>query len=422
MALQEGVHYPAGTVARRSAVAETPRESGLSQAADASPTTGQVGAGIHPAPSATLRTPVTRRAPYTGFVVEDHLGHATHAANLRAELARREIDASWMLLPFEVDGPARHVPGFGSNWTVRAGIRARRAIRRSHHARPLEALFVHTQVAAVLASGWFDRVPAVVSMDATPRQIDELGGHYAHATAGGRVEALKLAANRRCLHRAGRVVAWSEWAARSAIDDYGVAPEQVCVVAPGVELARWRPPAPSDEPTLRVLFVGGDLVRKGGDVLLDAVSALAAEIDVHLDLVTSDAGAEAWASRPWVTVHRGVVPNSPRLIELAHRAHVFCLPTRGDCLPIALLEAAAAGLALVSTDVAAIGEVVVDGVTGMVVPPGDAAALARALRSLADPALRRRMGSAARARAEERYDVEVNTGRLLDLLAEVSGS
>lgn len=390
----------------------------MSHAARAVPTTEGGGTG----------STADHVAPYVGFVIEDHLGHATHAENLLRELDRRGLTAAWMPIPFPVDGLARHVPGYGSNWTVRAGVRARRAIARAHRDRPLDALFVHTQVAAVLSSSWFARVPAVVSLDATPRQIDELGGHYGHATAGGRVEQLKLRANRRSLCRARRVVAWSAWAADSVVADYGVPPDAVEVIPPGIDLTRWRAVdrpdgggAVGDGP-LRVLFVGGDLVRKGGDVLLEAVASVAGEIAVHLDLVTTDPAADRWVDHPAVTVHRGITPNSDRLLELAGAAHVFCLPTRGDCLPLALLEAAATGLATISTGVAAIGEVVEDGVTGLVVPVGDAGAIARALRELADPVLRRRLGADARTRAEERFDVVTNTGRLLDVLAEVAAA
>ena len=75
----------------------------------------------------------------------------------------------------------------------------------------------------------------------------------------------------------------------------------------------------------------------------------------------------------------GSGPNSPELIELYHGADVFCLPTLGDCLPMVLSEAGAVGLPLVSTDVGAISEIVRDGETGLLVPVGDADALAAAL-------------------------------------------
>jgi glycosyltransferase involved in cell wall biosynthesis len=76
-------------------------------------------------------------------------------------------------------------------------------------------------------------------------------------------------------------------------------------------------------------------------------------------------------------------------------------------MPVSVLEAMAAGLPVVSSRVGGLGELVIDGETGILVPPGDASALASALsRLIADPAERRRLGTAARARAEERFDLE----------------
>ena len=89
-----------------------------------------------------------------------------------------------------------------------------------------------------------------------------------------------------------------------------------------------------------------------------------------------------------------------------HTASIFALPSRVEGTPNALLEAMSCGLPVVVTD-SAPGplELVDDGETGLVVPGGDARALAEALRRLArDEALRRRLGDAARARVRE-YDL-----------------
>ena len=81
----------------------------------------------------------------------------------------------------------------------------------------------------------------------------------------------------------------------------------------------------------------------------------------------------------------------------------------GDCLPMVLSEAGAVGLPLVSTDVGAIGEIVRDGETGLLVPVDDAGALAAALHRLADdPDARRRMGEAARQLVREQFDAGAN--------------
>lgn len=80
-------------------------------------------------------------------------------------------------------------------------------------------------------------------------------------------------------------------------------------------------------------------------------------------------------------------------------ADVFCLSSRFEGLPIALLEALALGLPVVSTDVGGIGQAVTDGVEASLVPAGEPARLADAIIALRDEAVRRRMASAARERS-----------------------
>lgn len=92
--------------------------------------------------------------------------------------------------------------------------------------------------------------------------------------------------------------------------------------------------------------------------------------------------------------------------ELLARAGAFVLSSRSEGLPISMLEAMAAGLPVVATSVGGVPELVVEGETGLLVPAGDAGALAEALRRLVeDPALRGRVGAAARERVLEHFDL-----------------
>jgi glycosyltransferase involved in cell wall biosynthesis len=367
--------------------------------------------------------------PRIGFVLEHSLGHITHADNLRAALAdQHAITAEIHDVPWETDGLPARMPGFNSNWTIRSGVRAWRSIQAMQRDRPLDALFVHTQVPAVLSSGWFRSIPTVVSLDATPLQYDSLGASYDHRVGPAPLERLKWRAARASLDRATHIVTWSQWAKDGVVDGYGIPDAKVTVIPPGVRPELWRAPCRSDRRNdeIRILFVGGDLERKGGEELLAAFArmraALAARpadetIDARLDLVTKGHVPET----PGVYVHHGLGPNSSALIDLYHAADVFCLPTFGDCLPMVLSEAGAAGLAQVSTAVAGIPEIVEDGVTGLLVPTGDVESLEAALTRLAEqPQLRRRLGAAAAVRVATRYDARANCAELVDLLVRVS--
>jgi len=103
--------------------------------------------------------------------------------------------------------------------------------------------------------------------------------------------------------------------------------------------------------------------------------------------------------------------------DLMAAADIFVLPSRFEGLPMSVIEAMLTGLPVIAADVRGPAEQVVPDVTGLLVPPGDAPALAEALQRLvADGALRVRMGAAGRQRAMERYDERKVLARTLDLL------
>lgn len=98
-------------------------------------------------------------------------------------------------------------------------------------------------------------------------------------------------------------------------------------------------------------------------------------------------------------------------------ADIFVLPSRFEGLPMSVIEAMLTGLPVIACDVRGPGEQVVDGVTGLLVPIGDVAALAAAMQRLAtDAGLRGRMGAAGRARAIELYDEAKVLARTIELL------
>jgi glycosyltransferase involved in cell wall biosynthesis len=358
------------------------------------------------------------------FVLEQALGHITHARNLRAFVEQQtEVSPTWLPIPFDVNGTARLVPVLRSNWSVRASFRARRALDRLLAREHIDAILFHTQVTALFSRAIMRHVPSVISLDATPLNYDSVGAHYGHKPAGGNfVDRQKFRLNRDAFHAASALVTWSEWARRSVIDDYGVDAARVRVLAPGaaraffdIGRARAARNASAEKRPTRLLFVGGDFDRKGGPLLVEAARDMLGEA-CELDLVTG-AAVEA---QPGIRVHRGVQANSPELLRLFSAADVFVLPTHAECLAVVLMEATAAGLPVITTDVGALSEAVKPEVSGMLIRPGNQDDLHSALRVLVDdPACRQRMGRAGNALAREKFDSEQNNRLTLDLLQEI---
>ncbi len=361
----------------------------------------------------------------TAFVMEQALGHVTHARNLAATLRERaDIAPTWLPIPFETSGPARLVPLLRSNWSVRASWRARRALHTTLASRPHDALVFHTQVTSLFSVNLMRRLPTLISLDATPINYDAVGEYYGHKPAGnGFIDQRKFQMNRDAFQAASVLVTWSDWAKTSLIRDYGVDVEKISVLAPGAarayfEIGERRQVPPAGEP-VRVLFVGGDFERKGGPQLLEAFTLGNFSQPAELHLVTSAEVPE----RPNVRVHRGLGPNCPALLELFQTADVFVLPSHAECLAVVLMEATAAGLPVITTDVGALGEAVQPRTSGLLMQPGDTAALRRALDTLiADASLRQRMGRAGHALALRKFDSQRNNHALLDLVVQAAAS
>ena len=354
---------------------------------------------------------------HIAFIVEQALGHITHGNNLqRAVQQDNSIQASWGLPTWSATGFAGKV----NNWTLKAGLQTRQQLRHIAQTRPIEAIFFHTQVTAVLSPDWVRRIPSIISLDATPLQYDRLGAFYDHTPSHGWSERAKFWLNRTQLQQARHLVTWSQWAKESLVHDYAIPASKITVIPPGVILSEWNRPTPRtphDGP-LKLLFVGGNLNRKGGDLLLQAFHTLRQEGHaVELHLVTRDDVASA----DGLFVYRQMQPNSPALKQLYYDCDLFCLPTRGDCLPMVLSEAGATGLPVIATRVAAIPELVQHEESGLLVSVGDVAELTHQLRTLiVNPHLRQQMGHRALELVRQQFDATRNAEKLVGLLKQIA--
>jgi glycosyltransferase involved in cell wall biosynthesis len=211
--------------------------------------------------------------------------------------------------------------------------------------------------------------------------------------------------------RAARVVVLSEeWHRRLAPRLPG---SRLSVIANGIApLPIAGSPDRADQ-AVRVLFLGSLGRRKGAPELIEAMAELPERVRLVLAGGDEDPGATAKARAqaeglritPRVRF-AGTVLGADKG-ALLRDSDIFALPSRAEGLPMALLEAMAAGLPVVTTPVGGIPSLIRDGETGLLVPAGSPRAMAKALgRLAADPDLRRRLGEAGRELATARYGVE----------------
>ena len=227
---------------------------------------------------------------------------------------------------------------------------------------------------------------------------------------------IKRARVRATLARARFVVALSEFNRSELVEWIGVRPERIVVVPNGVPATRFSPATPAQRSAARaalglpdvpvLLFAGALVPEKGADL---AIRAVGSATDAHL--VVAGTGRERERLERLADelapgrVH--FVGSTPDAVPLYHAADLLVLPSRGgDAMPAVLIEAGLCALAVVSTRIGAIPEVVVDGTTGYVVAPDDAEQLTGAVgQLLAQPATRATMGASAHERCIERYEI-----------------
>lgn len=281
----------------------------------------------------------------------------------------------------------------------RRSRRARRAVRQ--RAGQVDVVLQH---GAIFHAHTPAGPPVVIYTDFTYRlaqREDRWRNPFRSAAASRRWDDLE----RQAYHAAALVLTRSQHARRSLVEDYRLPPERAVVVGGGVNLAIPPDPAPLDAP--RVLFIGRDFERKGGDLLLAAFARARARLPAaELWLVTDRADVGG----PGV---RRIPPTYDRaaIAGLFRAAGLFAMPSRCETWGDVFLEAMAYGLPCVGADVDAVPEIVQHGASGLLVPPGDVDALAAALTTLlTDAGLRRRMGACGR----ERVAAEFTWGRVAE--------
>lgn len=264
--------------------------------------------------------------------------------------------------------------------------------------------------------------------DPWPELPRAMGGVPGPALAA--MERLATAACR----RAAAVVALSEGMAETALAR-GADPARVHVVPNGCDLglfgpqvAPWRPEAAAPWECV-ALYAGAHGRANGLSTLLDAAAILQARGERRLRLVLAGAGAEkpALMARAAAEGLRNVTfldPQPRAAVGALHAGAQVVLHLLADVpafaewtAPNKLMDGLAAGRPVVTNQPGRAARIVAEGPSGLAVPPGDAAALAEALARLAaDPALRERLGTAARRQAVARWDRRLLAARFCEVV------
>jgi len=234
--------------------------------------------------------------------------------------------------------------------------------------------------------------------------------------------AVQARLERRHVQRADRVITTSSYSAGRIAKFYGTPANKIVVVPELIDLDAWQialAAAPREEGPPQILCVAHLYPRKGVDALLRAfarvttdaalrIAGIGPEL-VRLERLAVDLGIDDSVR------FLGHLPFAD-LVSEYRNASVFALPTEQEGFGIVFLEAMASSLPIVTTRVAAVPEVVGDGVTALLVDPGDEAALAQALEQLLrDTGLRARLGNAGRAHVA-RFAAPVVARRFLEAI------
>jgi glycosyltransferase involved in cell wall biosynthesis len=233
------------------------------------------------------------------------------------------------------------------------------------------------------------------------------------------------------LERCSLAIYSSAWAAASAVADYGVDPSKVIEMPFGANIkhaltseAVIKNSLAKSNGVCRLLFVGVDWWRKGGDIALEITRQLnAAGVPSMLTVVGSHgcgasnkSGSVAWLGGIDKTTPEG----AGRISQLYSASHFLLLPARADCTPIVLNEAAAHGLPCLTTRVGGIGSIVRHGQNGFLFDKADPPEryVARILKTLSDFDAYLKLSMTSWEEYSARLNWEVTGRRVLHALEE----
>jgi colanic acid/amylovoran biosynthesis glycosyltransferase len=262
-------------------------------------------------------------------------------------------------------------------------------------------------------------VAALLVARSVPWVVTTLGGDV-YALNGRAARALK-----RWVFRRAHAVTTMNAEMRERVVALGADDSTTYVQSLGADIDSIRQLVRPDEKRLpgRILFVGRLVEKKGAAVLLDAVRRLPHDVQWTLEVIgDGPLGDELRAQAAGLPVMFSGAASRAEVANAYARSAVIVVPSvraesgDQDGLPTVLLEAMGSGVAVVASDLPGLNEAVVDGETGLLVPPGDPDSLAKALRTvLTDDGLRSKLAEAAERRSGD-YTIESCSRRFVEIV------
>ncbi len=258
---------------------------------------------------------------------------------------------------------------------------------------------------------------ALLMRDGKPCETCVTGSPYAavrhRCYRGSRLGSLAVA---RMIDRHRRIGTWTRDVdafvaltpfARGRFTAAGLPPERIVVKPNGLP-----DPGPPSEASRETILFAGRLSREKG---VETLKAAAGQLGQAIDVAGEGPLRESLDGAPGLTL-LGTLPGTEVQARMARAAALVVPSLWYEGLPMVVAEAFAAGTPVIASRIGALADLVEDGVTGLLVTPGDPAELARAMaRILADPQAARRMGRAARAAYLRDWTEEATTAALLSI-------
>ncbi len=391
------------------------------------------------------------------FIAQELLGLQQRGLPFEIWSLRHPTDAAKHLMHHQITAPVRYLPEYLHDEPGRVARGMLAALMRPGLLRLLP-VFLRDLARDRTRNRWRRFGQACVMARELPRDIGHLHVHYLHTPASViRYAALLGGLTWSFSAHAKDIWTTQDWEKREKIASatWGVTctrdghrelerlsdrPDKVALLYHGLDLARFPGPGPrsvrdGSDPAdpVRFVTIGRAVAKKGFDDLLDALAKLPCTLNWRLTHIGGGEKLGALqAQARALGLDERIVWAGPKaqdeVIAALRAADLFVLPSKEagdgdrDGLPNVVMEAASQGLPIVATDFAGIPEFVRDRVEGLLVPPGDVAALAAALGELAGaPDKRAALGDAAYARLTDAFSAGAGLDRVAAMLNRSAG-